>query len=412
MNIKNKTWHSRIEIVIVFFCLTGFLLLIGLTCAYFLKPQRDISGAETLKRFPSFSMESFLEGDFQTELEQAAKDQFLFHDQAIELNAGINAGIQSIAKKTSALFRGEGFREELVPFGKVYRMYGTDWLTNLPYTYDGETAAAYRKKADEINAFAKEHPEIKTYVYYCTRAEDLDWFDTAEGIESYPWYRLLYDSLEEEVSFDRLKFREFSEYADRMYKTDHHWNNTGAAVGYADILHMMSKDFELGRAKSILRTQDYDNLLWIGSRSRECGCNIKEEAMDVFAVNEYILPEYTMWFGGREQKIGLKQVYDSGAVNREKGFDQYLNYFGFESDVITLQYEEGEENLLMIGDSFARAVREPLSSHFNTTVFVNFRILGEVDIEEIIRENEIDAVLFMGQQDAWSGYYMNEEEAE
>lgn len=412
MKKKSKRWHSRIEIVIVCFCLAGFLLLLGLTCAYFLKPPRDTNGAETLKKFPSFSIKSFLEGDFQTDLEQAAKDQFLFHDQAIEVNAGINAGIHSIAKKTSALFRGEGFREELVPFGKVYRMYGTDWLTNLPYTYEEETAADYRKKADELNAFAKAHPEIKTYVYYCTRAEDLNWFDSAEGIESYPWYQLLENLLEEEVSFNRLKFREFSEYADRMYKTDHHWNNTGAAVGYADILYMMSKDFELGRARSILRTQDYDNLLWIGSRSRECGCDIREEAMDIFAVDEYILPEHTLHFGGREQKIGLKQVYDSGAVNREKGFDQYLNYFGFESDVITLQYEEGEKNLLIIGDSFARAVREPLSSHFKTTIFVNFRILGEVDIEEIIRENEIDAVLFIGQQDAWSGYYMQEEEAE
>lgn len=392
------------------FCITGMMILIGFSIAYFFADQRTMSGAEELSPFPAFSFSAYLEGDFQNAFEQAAKDQFILYDKAVAWNADWNAKVKGTGKRLSSFFRGKGFEEKLEPFGKVYHMYDSKWLMNLPYSYEEETEAAYQRKAGEINDFANAHPYMQVYVYYCTRAEDLNWFDEAEGLKSYPWYELLKASLQDTIRFDRMKFRDFSEYQSRMYRTDHHWNHIGAAVGYADILHMMGKDYDMGMAKSILKEQNYGNLLWIGSRARECGKNIENEDMDVFTVNEYILPQHTTWFGNKKQDIGLKKSYDNGAVNREIGFDQYLNYFGFESDVITLQYEKGEHNLLIIGDSFARAIREPISSHFKTTVFVNFRILEKVDLEEICRENEIDTLLFMGQQDAWSGYFLNKEE--
>lgn len=390
-----------------FFCIAAFAMVFMMGGAYLVNGQKEMSGVEELARFPQFSFAAYLDGGFQDKLEQAAKDQFVLHDQAIAWNADINAVIQSTAKKSFSLLRGYGFQEDLVPFGEVYRMYGSDWLMNLPYSYDEETEDAYRRKADEINQLAKNHPETKVYVYYCTRAEDLNWFDETEGLESYPWYNLLDGLLQDTVSFERMKFRDFSEYQNRMYRTDHHWNHVGADVGYADILRLMSADYELGMARSVLRAEDYDGLLWMGSRGRECGKKVEAEALDLFSVNQYILPEHTTLFGGKEQEIGLQKAYESGAVNREIGFDQYLNYFGFESDVITLRYEEGEHNLLIVGDSFARAVREPLSSHFGTTVFINFRILEQVDLEGVLQENEIDTILFMGQQDAWSGYFLN-----
>lgn len=387
--------------------LAGLFLLLFFAAAYFFTEKEESNGAETLTDFPVFSASSYAAGEFQEELEQAAKDQFVLHEQAVAWNADLNASVKSLAKKSFSLLRGKEFREELTPFGEVYRMYGSSWLTDLPYAYEEETARSYRRKAEEINAFAEAHPDLKIFVYYCTRAEDLNWFDDAEGLQSYPWYELLKEALSENISFDRMKFRDFDEYKSRMYRTDHHWNNTGAAAGYADILRMMSGAYEMGMARSILKTNDYGQLLWTGSRGRECGRSIRPEEMDVFAADEYILPPHTTLFGDKEQEIGLKKVYDGGAVNREIGFDQYLNYYGFESDTITLRYEEGEHNLLMIGDSFARAVREPLSSHFKTTVFVNFRILGQVDLEQLLEDNDIDTVLLMGQQDAWSGYFLD-----
>ena len=122
------------------------------------------------------------------------------------------------------------------------------------------------------------------------------------------------------------------------------------------------------------------------------------------------MEDHETWFGDKKQNIGLVQEYASGQINREIGFDQYLNYYGFESEVIKLHYPNKQDNLLILGDSFSRAIREPLASHFNDTIYVNYRILDTVDIEGIMENYQIDAVLFMGQQDAFSGYFLKGEE--
>lgn len=396
------------DIVFVVLCAA---VLGAMALSFVLRKQEAVSEAQELALFPAFSLSGYVQGTFQEQFEQAAKDQFVLHDQAVAMNAGWKAGCSRLYSTAARLLRGEPADGGLVPYGDVYRMYGTPWLTNLPFIQEEELLEGCRKKAGQINAFAASHPEAKVYVYYCSRAEDMDWFDETDGISSFSYYEYLRSLLEPQIRADRLKFRDFEEYRTLMYRTDHHWNNNGAALGYADLLRMLSEDFpELGGARSVLRTKDYDRLEWTGSRARECGVKIPQEDRDIFRVDQYILEEHQTFFGDREQTIGLAAEYDAGEVNRQIGFDQYLNYYGFESSTIRLEYEGPERKLLLVGDSFTRALREPLASHFGTTVFVNYRILGKVDLEELMAQYGFDAVIFMGQQDAWCGYYLDGEE--
>lgn len=385
------------------------LLLLPLAC-YPLLGQRESPDSEELARFPALRLDAVLDGSFQEQFEQALKDQFVLHTGAVRLTQGSAAAFKRAYNRAGNLLHGRDPDAGLVPFGKVYRMDGTHWLTNWPYTYDEETAAGYRRKAGELNRFAARHPDMYTYVYYCSRAEDLPWFDEVEDSRSYSYSGLLKGLLSEDIRFDELKFADFSQYRDSMYRTDHHWNNKGAARGYSDIFRMLDRDFDLGRVRSILYTEDFGDLRWQGSRARESAASIPEEGLDAFLVDRYQLPACRTYFGEREQAVGLREEYAAGAVNRELGFDQYLNYYGFESQPIRLEFEGNEHNLLIVGDSFTRAIREVLASHFGTTVYVNFRILGQVDLDELVERYGIDAALFMGQQDAWSGYFLEEGE--
>lgn len=383
------------------------LILIVSAVLYFIVKQRTTSNSQELAVFPALGPTSFLTGEFQDKFEQALKDQFVLHDQAIAVTAAAKASLRCGVNTVQNVLSGKSSHEGLMPFGNVYRIYGTSWLTGMPYVYNAEDVKNYRKKADEINSLVKKYSSIHFYVYYCSRAEDLNWFDSAEGIKSCSYAQLLASYLDPSIGFDRMKFRDFDEYSQLMYKTDHHWNNLGASRGYSDILRLLSKDFPIGQARSVIYTEDFDNLLWQGSRARESAVSISPDGLDRFAVDVYQLDQHKTWFGDKEQVIGLSQAYAEGEINRELGFDQYLNYFGFESKPIRLEYENSPNNLLIIGDSFARALREPLASHFGTTVYVNFRILSEVNLDEIIKNYNINAVLFMGQQDAWSGYFLH-----
>ncbi|MBR1485899.1 MAG: hypothetical protein IJ597_01415, partial [Synergistaceae bacterium] len=54
------------------------------------------------------------------------------------------------------------------------------------------------------------------------------------------------------------------------------------------------------------------------------------------------------------------------------------------------------KNLLIFGDSFNLSNLEPLSSHFNTTVFFERRIAFKIPIDYIIDKYKIDALLICG----------------
>lgn len=410
MNYTMDKVMKRIEMII--FAVLPCIVILSFTGLYFVLDERQSSDSQELTAFSAPTLSGYLSGSFQEQFEQALKDQFALHDQAIGLTAAVKAKLGTAYNSVHNLLRAIPSTDGLMPYGNVFRMYSTDWLTNMPYTYQSETVHNTLRKADEINAFSKRHASARFYVYYCTRAEDLDWFDQTEGVTSYPYAQLLQNRLDANIRFDQLKFRDFAEYSQMIYKTDHHWNHRGAAGGYADILRMMSQDYSLGSARSILHTEDFNNLLWNGSRSRESGVDIPLSGLDLFCVNHYLLGEHKTWFGDDERTIGLQADYAKGEVNRELEFDQYLNYYGFESKVIRLEFDASEHNLLIIGDSFARAIREPLASHFGTTVYVNFRILSSVDLDELMEQYSIDTVLLIGQQDAWSGYFLSGGEAE
>ena len=394
------------------------LLTAGIFGIFFLlvliSPEKTFSGSnsEVLTTIPQFSFHDLIGGSFQDQFEQAVKDQFVFHDRAIAFTLNLKSRINQWAVMADNLFRGQEIRQGLISFGNIFRINGTDWLTGKPYLYDETTEKNYRRKAEEINRFAARYPKVKVYVYYCTRAEDLSWFDTIEGIHTFAYNKLLKSLLDHSIGYDELKFDDFIDYTNLMYKTDHHWNNKGAARGYADIYTMINRDFQLGEMRTIDHTDDFNELTWTGSRARESGISIPTSAMDAFKIDFYSLDDHRSWFGENEQTIGLREEYAAGEINRDIGFDQYLNYYGFESQPIRLQYEGSDPNLLIVGDSFSRAIREVLASHFGTTVYINFRILNEVNLDEIMDDFQADAVLFMGQQDTWSQYFLEDNRVE
>ena len=61
------------------------------------------------------------------------------------------------------------------------------------------------------------------------------------------------------------------------------------------------------------------------------------------------------------------------------------------------------KNLLMFGDSFNRPNRYPLSSHFNTTVYFDYRIASKIPVDYLIEKYDIDALLICGYIWFWNG---------
>lgn len=94
---------NRKNVVSIIFLLFFFVILAGFYSIVF-RPQKNISEAEqrTLQKIPSFSLEKFASGAFQTEMDDAVSDQFIFSDEIKQLVKDFD---NSLVSYTSRIFR-------------------------------------------------------------------------------------------------------------------------------------------------------------------------------------------------------------------------------------------------------------------------------------------------------------------
>ena len=77
---------NRKNVLCIVFLIFFFIILSGFYSIVF-RPQKDISEAEqrTLQKIPSFKFEKFTSGEFQSEMDQAVSDQFVYSDAIKQL---------------------------------------------------------------------------------------------------------------------------------------------------------------------------------------------------------------------------------------------------------------------------------------------------------------------------------------
>lgn len=295
----------------------------------------------------------------------------------------------------------------LVPAGSVYKINGTNQLTYYPFLERGPKKANYKIFANQISDFADKNPNIKVYAYYINKTEDLNWFDKSEKIRTFDYADYLKSFLSGKVKFDELEINKFSEMKKYLYETDHHWNHVGGHKGYTEIIDMIREDFDdVLPAKEPIKEEDFGkDLKWYGSKWKAAG-GIYDVLPDSFKVYKYDLGSYKPFFGGSQRDISLEKQYDRGSINEDPMFDHYVQYYGYESQIIqyTFTKPESKYNFLLIGDSNNRPIRKVLASHFSNFYFIEKRILNQYNIDDFVKENNIDIVLFLGESDFWEMY--------
>ena len=184
---------------------------------------------------------------------------------------------------------------------------------------------------------------------------------------------------------------------------------------YRDIYDMISKDIAISMYKKPIKEWNFTDLLGIQFRGFEAR-RLKEKytGWDKFIVFEYDL-------GNRQTSVlDLKTLKEIPATftlfeNYKKGnisFDRYYNHYShFHGDALLenkTRVEDNEyiyiirnnittgHNLLFVTDSTGTAVRDLLGTHFDTLVYLDYRIMPKIDIDYIIDRYKIDIILFNG----------------
>lgn len=377
-NMRNKLF-SLLLIVL-------FILGIGIL----VKPQNSISKNE--KRYLNTATDIKDVDSFESTL----KDQFYFREDLMSAYFNTKLVFNSVPYKLLSLAGKEAkypyLSSEIISLNDGYLINDVLYYTELNLHY-------VANRAYNVNEMALKYPNIKTYVYFPTRLEEILLYGDNFGYD----YRNAYKKqLNENIKTAELDLKGIEGYEEYFYKSDFHWNGKGAYQGYSDIINMINDDFNIGDPKEIdgVITYDYE---WTGNlASKIGGYGAKDKIIDVKLKD---MGDYNYYINDNLSEYGrVKEEYAKNG--NTTGYSDYDVYFGDNAFERRFEFnDESKPSLLVFCDSLTNVTQEWIASHFNTTVYIDLRVNdGSFNLDEYIEKYNIDAILVC---EIYSNLYFN-----
>ena len=371
------------------FTLISVGLLAGLSLFVFLRPQKSVSVTENraLTTRSSLLQTSFLDASFQDTLEDLLIDQFPLRDALVQ-------GKKKVDFTVTRLLRGstKGDPETLLTpmeTGNRWQLGSSDYMIYYPITENETTLQHILERVEEINELARDYPEVDMYIYRPYQAQELNFFDEANGIVSkgQEYNRLLAEKAEVPVAF--LQIVDLDDYKQLFYASDHHWNYKGAYRGYTEILQLMGVSDPLSPKEEFCLPAEKP---FYGTHGNATGRVLPG---DRFCVYTFDFPplSVTTWDGEKIEDILNPNVF---ASDPELAEDEYYYNAAYSTygDHTLITNEQGEREILIVGDSYTQAVAELLASHFHHTWIL--RPEGDpLNYDAFLKEHPVDKILFM-----------------
>lgn len=382
------------------------ILLFVLGIGLFILPQRYESKME--KRLLATNESIVLDNKLSLNIENVLKDQFYFRDflthNYFEIKTNLNRAINkfvdgsiSLVYKVKGLLNGGGTIDIDNDFkNDVSMLYLSDdvieindgYLINGIVEYNDEQLQLASSRGYNVNEFDKLYPDVKTYIYFPTRLEEM--------LNSEKENRLLcrenyLRQLNGNISYSALKIGSVEDHQKYFYKSDEHWKAAGAYQGYVDIIDMISKDYELGPIKEIEKEIVYDRE-FKGNISSKIGMVGSSDKLEDYILKD--LGEYDYFANGN--KIDLNEAKELYAANGNdtvySDYDLYFgdNYFLREFDF----HQDDKPNILIFADSYINTNMSWIASHFNKTLIIDLRAKpDDFNLDYYINEYDIDIAL-------------------
>lgn len=358
-------------------------MLVSIWVVIFLfKDQKDVMESEnrSAQKIPSFSISEFIDNNYQNNLEQALSDQFIkgesFKIYLIGYQNTLYNGIYS------NLFHNNR-ENSYYSVSKGYMGYdNADYLLYGVYSSD-----IVEKEIDDFQKVSEPYNKIKNvdkYLYFINTEQTIDFRNVNNDI--YDDISKLYNTFKP----DYLEINNFDDYKNYFYKTDHHWNYKGSYQGYKDIINLMLGDKET--LIEPLEEKIFDFNFYGTKANRSKFYSYKEK----FAVYTFDIPVYKTFIDGEEKEYGLSSSYLNGEYNTDRTISHYAAYYGGDYAEIVYDFNQpNKENLLIISGSFSNAINNLVASHFNKTYVIDLRHYKNFNVDEYIKENNIDKFIFI-----------------
>lgn len=344
-------------------------LYILISAVAVLHPSREASETENreLAGFPQFGIARLLSGEFMTDFEAYAADQFRWRDAALSLKA--DAEYLTGRKENNGVFFGDD-----------------GYLIARPPEYSEETID---RNMDAIAQLAEaEAPEI-TVAVVPTAFEILR--DKLPGNAyddrvSRAFSRIEEKAAEADVTLcNTKKVLDLHRDEDIFYRTDHHQTALGSYYTYCALAGCLGYDAH--------RLDEYDT----EALSDEFYGTSWSKASLTFARPDTIM-KYSLK-GGAQKRVeipGANVNFDGlYATDRLSGKDKYSVYLDGNHPLTVIHADNGTgRNLAVFKDSYAHSAAQFLSDHFDTIHLIDMRYYND-DVIRYMGENGITDILVL-----------------
>ena len=342
----------------------------------------------TLAQFPALTLEGFISGDFQQQLEDALGDQYPFGEN---IKAGLigteDAIYQVESRALHALFPSAAMSYAEIANG--YYHFGGDESRIVEKAWPEEKYAAAVQKQSALYA----ELDVPVYLYFIrnSRAHDFMLDDAAKD-QVFQAITAAYQP----AGADCFAAADYDEYAALFYATDHHWNHVGADRGYRDVIRLL-----LGENEETVPVKEEVSfpVAFNGSYARQSGRMVGDSS---FTVYTYDLKKTITRLNGKNGTYGHQSLYEKGRYPTDELRNHYAYYYGGDYGEIVLDTRRADkENLLIVGDSYTNPINGLIASHFGRTHILDLRYYerdmgAPLDLNAYIQENSISRVLLLG----------------
>lgn len=337
-------------------------------------PNQSFSEAEnrTLAKFPTFSVDTLLDGDYMDGVSTYLNDHFAGRPYWV---SGQSLAEYAIGKREiNDIFIGEN---ALLASGAPV------------------DEAVSQNNIAGINALAKEY-DIPTYVLLVpssTAIQPQKLPPFAEGWDELTFIQDSYAQLESDVkSIDAWQTLQQNAEEYIYYRTDHHWTTFGASLAYQNLAKAMNLPDRSNEFKKQTLTESFE-----GTYQSKTGFPlIEKDTIELFQAGE--VTSYEVFDGEKTQSYD--SIYFPEYLEKK---DKYSYFLGQVQPYVTIKTKASTgKKLIIFKDSYAHCLTPMLLKDYDEIRLVDLRYLNGKNIGEIVEVKNYDEVLFLYSADVFA----------
>ena len=368
-----------------------FITIIFIGSITYIRNQKEISYNEnrTLNKFPHLTINNYLSGIYQKELESAFADQFWGSEKIKENYNELFDSIKIINKNKKLC------KNNYYSIGQRSVFDCSDYIVFKPSHYDAKAKKQFLKI---LNSYSKLNNYIDTYYYFINTSIVFDFRKNNYSIDTKKIYK---ENMKGKYNYSELTFKNYDEYKKYFYKTDHHWNYKGSYKGYKDIMKM----FNINDINIPISKKKFNGYYYFGSHA---SVTRKYNFHEEFTAYKFNFPNHKTYINGLPKEYGKQSEYFSNKIKYSKNLGLYGDFYGWDYGEIIFDFNnKNKNNLLIIGNSYTNAINMLIASHFNRTYIIDLRnyehdMNKKFDIINYIKDNNIDKVLVISDNSFYS----------